>query len=243
MIRLRRFPTVAVGAFALLAAAACGSSSEPGDDAESQAFLKLTGKEIFDEGIAAMKVVDSLRMDGSLTNKGQQVELHLALDTDGNCDGSMTIEGGTAELISNDEGQFIKGDDAFWASAVGSEEGGQQMANLIGDRWVAAPAEAGLGDVCDLDDLLDQMDSSEDAEVEIEKGEITEIDGVSAVELLRDEPEGAKRLWVATAGDHYVLKFDAEGDDPGVMELSEFNETVDPESPTGDDLVDMSSLG
>lgn len=219
--------------------AACGSG---GDSADEEAFVDRSAAEIQKQVVADMAELKSVRLSGQLFQDGQEIGIDLALNTDGVCAGSMTLMGGSAEIIAGPDGQFIKGDQAFWAGMAGSAGAASQMTALLGEKWAKMPeAEGGLTSICDLDVLLDEFDSVDAAEGEATIGKQEEIEGVPALELISDNDDPTT-AWVAIEAPHYIVKVTADGEDVGSIVFTDFDEPVDGEAPAEGDVVDLSKF-
>jgi hypothetical protein len=213
-----------------LALAACGSDSGGDDD-----FADGSVDEIKKAAIADMKALESMTLDGSLTQDGEELELTLSMDTDGNCVGTMTQSGGTAEFIGADGGFFLKGDEAFWRANTDPAQAEATVA-LVGDKWAnLGPDAGGFSDLCDLDSMIDDLaDEKDDEGKEFSKGDETTVDGDGAVEIITKDGEETNTALVATEGEHYILEVTNEGgDDPGSFTLGGFDEPVDAKAPEG----------
>lgn len=205
-------------------------------------FVALSADEIRDRVLEDMTALESLTLSANFTNDGEELTFELSLDTDGTCAGTMAVGDGTAEILSVDGTSYLRGDEAFWEATTGGQ--GAIIASMVGDRWAAMPTgQGGFESVCDLDALLEGLDTAGDAGPELTKGEEQEIDGEPALELRAEDDRGASRLWVATSADgHYILRLEREGGDAGMITLSDFDEPVDVEVPDEDQVVDLSDL-
>lgn len=167
--------------------------------------------------------------------------MDLAMASDGNCEGSMGVQGtGTFELRVVDGDGFFKADEAFWASQAGAQA--DQIIQVVGDRWVAASGPAAeMLSVCDRDEFLSDLDG---AEVE-NPGEVIgteEVDGEESVVLTFSSDDGNDgTAYVQAAEPHLIVKMEVDGE--GAMTFSDFDEPVQPDRPTGDEVVDFGQLG
>jgi hypothetical protein len=230
----------ALVATALLGAAACGSGD--GDDGGDD-FADQSAADIKDAAIEDMKSVTSLKMDGTISESGEEVTLKLSSDTDGQCAGEISQSGGTAQFIGGDE-TFLKGDEAFWTNTTGGAQQAQQILALVGDKWAKVPAEAGSSfeSFCDLDNLLEDFTKEDDSEVK--KGDTDEVDGEDAIILEGTSDSGnPTKAWIAVDGKHHILKLQGEGDTSGSFTFSDYDEPVDAEAPPADEVVDLSQQG
>jgi len=223
-----------IGAAALLAA--CGGDGE--------SFADQPAKDIIEATKADMEALSSLRMSGELVTDGEQVEIDMAISTDGDCAGSVGQQGGTAEIISIGGTSYMKPDAAFWELFAG--EGASSIVELVGDRWVAVPGDAGeFAAFCDLDQLLDELRADDDQDEDAEVEGTEEIDGKEAVRISSTSDDGEPvTVWVAADSPHVILQMEVtEGDEPGTIRFSEFDAPIDVEAPAGDDVVDLDELG
>lgn len=243
----RRWGGALTAAVTLAALTACGGGDSGGggaggDDAAATTFAEdSTAEEIRDAAITAMEEAESLRMDGSITAETGEVELDLSADRDGNCSGTIGITGGSpAEVLGTGGKAYVKGDADFWSGLTGNDAQGQQIADQIGDKWALLPGE-GFNSLCDLDELLSNLD--EDAQDQLEKGEVTDVDGTEAITVTSEKDGETTTTYVATGEPHYVLRLEKEGgSEPGGFTVSEFDEPVEAEAPAEDDVLDLSQL-
>lgn len=231
---------VAASTFAF---AGCASDGSGGGGEAEEGFTDKTAQEIKADAIDAMKSLTSLKMSGEVNEDGQVLSLDLTLETSGDCQGSISAEGAHAEIISVDGNVFLKGDEKFWSVSTGSDTQGAAMAKLIGDRWVDTGESGGFGEICDLDNLITSFEEDDGSEAE-EKGDTQEINGQEAIAITGEDDNGDQTTgWVATAEEHYILRMEQlGGEEPGQIDFSDFNTELDIEAPTGDDVVDLSSL-
>lgn len=218
-----------LGAMALLAA--CGGGG----------FADESPEAILDAAEKDMEALSSVSMNGQVTNDGQELELQLSLNTRGDCEGSISMEGGTAEIRSVGGQSWMKADEAFWTSFAGSSA--PQITALVGDKWVTLPGDDGdFSSFCDLDEFLSDIDDDGDSKAEAEGTE--DVGGEEAVKLSAETDDGDPvTAWVAVDEPHYILKMEVtDGDEPGTMTFSDFDEELDVEAPAEDEVVDLSQL-
>jgi len=229
-MRSFKMTVVAVATVALVAG--CGGGFE---DESAVAIEKVS----FD----AMKSLKSLRIEGAITTDDQEISLDLSTTTDGDCSGTIGLGEASAEVLKIGEDQWFKANEAFWLEQAGPQ--GEQISSLVGDKWVVLPAEqSDFTSFCDLDEFLDEIDNEDDEGPDPEKVGTEEVDGQEAVKLTDETDEGDPvTVWVATDDEHYLLKLEVtEGEEPGVVTLSEFDEELDLDAPAEDDVVDLSQL-
>lgn len=219
-----------IGTAALLAA--CGGGG----------FAEESPQTILEETESDMKALSSVRMVGDIVSDGEELSFDMMVSTEGDCVGTMGVGGGEAELISVGGTSYMKPDAAFWDSFAGAQS--EMIKGMVGDKWVLMGGSDGdLSDLCDLDELLEDLGSEDEEEGEVAGTE--DVDGQEAVEVRSETDEGDPlTVWVATEDPHHILKMEVtEGDEPGTIRFSDFNEDVDAEAPADDEVVDFNQLG
>jgi hypothetical protein len=227
---LKTWNTIVGAATALTLLSACGGG-----------FADQSAQEITDAAAEDMKALSSVRMQGDIASEGEEVSLDMRVDTDGNCQGEISMMGGNAELLSIDGTTWFRPDEAFWRASAGPQA--DLIISTVGDKWVVMPAEqADVATFCDLDELLGQIEDTGDEDVS--KGETEDVDGEEAVVIESETDEGDPlKAWVAVDGEHHILKMEVEqGDEPGEIAFSEFDEELDLEAPADDEVIDFSQL-
>ncbi|WP_244930915.1 hypothetical protein [Nocardioides sp. W7] len=224
----------------------CGGDDDSGNGGgskSSSSFTDQSGAEIAEAAKDAMAGLESVRVSGSISSDGEEIALDLAVSTAGECAGSVSVGGASAELLGADGTAWFKPSDEFWLAQGGEQA--QTIIDLVAGRWVVMPAgDEGFGEFCDLDSLLEELVDN-DEENTYEKGDVSEIDGTEAIAITNtDGEDGPSVGHVQVEGDHYLLKMErTEGDDQGAITFSDFDAEVPVEAPAAEDTVDLDELG
>ena len=250
----RKKSILAAAAVLAMAAGLVGCSGGNGgadaDDgaAGKTATTELQGsspQEIAEKTVDAMKAAESLRVKGRMTTDGKQLDVDMALTEGGKCTGSMAMDGGTAEVIGTGTETYIKADEQFWRNQSQGEPGAETIVQMLKNRWMKAGAQdagAGAGEFCDLDALLADMDANDTGAAT--KGEVTEVNGQPAIPLTEKEDGGTTTVHVANDDDKpYILRMENKGgDEPGVMDFTDYDKPVEIEEPAPSEVVDLEKL-
>ncbi|WP_165988227.1 hypothetical protein [Streptomyces sp. YIM 98790] len=223
--------TAAATALLLTGTAACGS--------DGGALDGLAAEEVAEKAQESMKNLDSLTMKGEITQEEGLMKLDVSLTTDGECSGTVAIDDQEMEFIQVGDYSYMKASDAFW-DAQGAD--GAAMNDLVAGRWMRTSGDSGFGDICALEDLLDSMnDDSGDEKMEVTDG--GKVNGRSTVKLTVTEDDETTDVYVANSDDAYIVRVMQEGgDEPGQIDLGDFNKKFTFSAPAEDDYVDMDSL-
>ncbi|MFP8907754.1 hypothetical protein [Streptomyces atacamensis] len=232
--------------------AAPGEAGEKGDAPLTGGFGRTrlersSAGKIMERAAEAMREADSLRVTGWVAAADDgRMTIDLALAGDGECTGTMTVGGGTAEILAAEGQTYMKGDERFWESRSDGGPGEDMAVEMLSERWVkTGPGESGAGPgaFCDLDGLLEDMESGGSGETG--KREPVDLDGREAIPLVQEEDgEGTTTAYVANDDDRpYLLRMENEGsDEPGVMEFTGHGEEVVVEAPDPDEVLDLSEM-
>lgn len=229
---MRNWQKALGGGTAALLLAGCGGGG----------FAEESVKTIVDETEKDMKALSSVRMSGELTTDGDQLDLDMTISTSGDCEGSMSVEGGEVQILSLDGASWMKPDAAFWEATAG--ESAPMVQAMVGDKWVVLPEDdEGFTELCDLDELLAELGADDEEKGEVDGTE--EVDGKETVRVLSETDEGDPlTIWVTVDDPHLILKMEVtEGEEPGTITFSEFDEELDIEAPAEDDVVDLEQMG
>ncbi|MEE1938888.1 hypothetical protein V1L54_05580 [Streptomyces sp. TRM 70361] len=223
------------------------SNGGSGTEGSATKLQESSAQEITDKAAEATKALDSVRMTGQIYSGGERLQLDMALAKDGKCTGTISMGEGTAEVLNNGTASYMKGDEAFWqAQSKGEAEAGTFVEMLKG-RWVKMGgeqgADAGFDSFCDLDKLLEDMDS--DTSTKATKGELTEIEGRQAIPLVEEDGKETTTVYIANDdAEPYLLRMENEGsDEPGVMDLTDHNKPVEITEPPASEVLDLAELG
>ncbi len=206
-------------------------------------FTEESADDIVSASKSDTKELTSVRVDGDITNAGQTVSIDLQLSTDGDCTGSMELGAGAIELLGVGGQAWMKPDAAAWE--LFAPRAAERVQAAVGDKWVAIPADDdSVASLCDLDQLLDEIDGDDnDTSYEKESG-TEEIDGQEVVVVSGTGKDGTTVASILTDAPHYLVRMErTEGDDPGTVTFSDFDADVEVEEPAADEQVDLNSLG
>lgn len=229
---------------ALACAAALGLTGCLGGG-PSGPFPDLTGSEVADKSVTALRGASSLTVSGKVWDEGKPMQLNMAVSKTGDCKGTISGQDGSFELIRNAESVFIKADEPFYRAQMKDLPKAQadEAVKQLAGRWLkskaADPDSKELAALCDLDELLKEFDESKGAQ----KGKVTTVDGQEALTLTTKTTEGVETLHVATKGEPYLLKASITGKEPSEVTFSGFNKPVQADAPAGKDVIDADNLG
>jgi hypothetical protein len=222
----------------LLLAAGCGGSDDK-DDGDSD-FAKQSAEKIADAAKADMKDLDAVKYSGEIESNGSAVSLDMQASSSGDCTGSIGIGDGTAELLAKDGTSWFKPDETFWRANGGDQA--DVIIAAVGDKWVLDTDES-FSQFCDLDAFFDNIFKEKEGSSDYKTTGTDEVDGEKVVKVEQTDDDGAATGYVLVEGEHYLVKLErTEGDDPGTLEFSAFNEDFDVEAPADDEVVDLSTL-
>lgn len=231
-----RLTRVALAAVLTLGVAACGEDEKKPDPEPTSGFGQLTIGEIRDIVVTDMKSLSSVHVVGTFESTGEEIDLRL--DQAGNCTGTVTNQGGTAEVIEWKYGHLVRADRGYWDEAVGEEESAK-IPDADLEKWrYTRPSLGYFEPRCEFAFIVDHLPVGVVDQTSV--GEEREIGGVSALPLVDNPPEGdTTTLWVSTQVPHYVVRIEQSGEDAGTLTLSEFDEPVVLPEPDPSDVINI----
>ena len=207
----------------LLLAAGCG-----GDGGESD-FAKESPSKIAATSKADMKGLDEVKYTGDITTNGSRITLDVQASSAGD---------GTAELLAKDGENWFRPDEAFWRANAGDQA--DAVIAAVGDKWVV-DNDKSFAQFCDLDAFFDNIFKEDGSSSEYKTVGTDEIDGQDVVKVEQTDDDGSATGYVLIDGKHYLLKLErTEGEEPGKLEFSDFNEEFEVEAPADDEVIDLS---
>ncbi|WP_327355548.1 hypothetical protein [Streptomyces sp. NBC_01304] len=223
-----------------------GASKKP---AESKApFAGESGPDIVDKALETTGDAKSLRVKGTAPDDEMGlINMDLALDTEGNCAGTMSVpDQGSLELINDGKTLHMKLDEKFIRSQVGKGQPAGEVdaaVDMMADRWVKTDATSGqakqMASFCDLDALLKEFTGARSM---ARKGKPATIGGKKAITLHENDGKDRYKIYVAAEGEPYLLRITNEAPGQESIDFLDFDKPVDTTAPTGD-VLDMDKLG
>jgi hypothetical protein len=156
---------------------------------------------------------------------------------DGSCTGTVSFSGISAEVLQTADGAWYKPDQALLEQEYGAQAGA--VGDFIGDGWVVDTNGEVTPNNCNLDGFIEQVTSDEEEEGDPQVAGVEDLDGEEVVKLTFTNDDGEGTVFVRTEGEHYIARFVVEGEDPGTVTFSEFDEDVEVETPADDEVVDL----
>lgn len=222
------------------------SSPTASESAGSSAggFAEMSVDEITTAAKDAMTGLTSVRLSGDLISGGQPIMLDLGLSSTGDCQGSIGIMGGNADIVSKGGTSWFKPDAAFWKAS--SPSNADAIIAAVGDKWVILPkGDKSFTSFCDLDSFLSDLNSGKNNKADNIAVDGTEqLDGTDTVRLTGEENGGTVTANVAVDDPHYILQFKQEGGtDNGTLTFSDFDQTLDITPPADSEVTDLGNAG
>ena len=165
----------------------------------------------------------------------------MAIGKGGNCTGEFSTQGATAEILGVDGTTWFRPDEAFWTLFAGDEAAPAIIA-AAGDSWVTLPADdTSFKPFCDIEEFLGSLTDQDDATYT--KGATKTISGDKTIEIISEREEGKSSGYVQVGGEHYLVQIaKTEGDEPGTVNFSGFDEQPDVEAPADDEQIALDDL-
>ena len=189
-----------------------------------------------------MRTLDTVRVSGDVRAGADLVGVDLSISAGGDCDGTISVGGGSARLRRVADATWFRADEQFWIASTDAAQG-RLIARTVGDRWVLVPPEevSSFGPVCDLDELLDGAgtDGTDGA------GEVLGTATAAGREVVRidtgDTGDTGEVVSVALDDPHHLVEIDAGRD--GSYTFSEFDRPLEVRAPARGEVFDLQGFG
>ncbi|MFC0601151.1 hypothetical protein [Streptomyces palmae] len=254
----KRYGVWAAAACAVLAvgASGCGKDSDDkggrtGGGTDKPAITtsgveKLSAQQISEKAKAELLKATSMRMKIDGTDGGERIRMNLALDTTGNCRGSISPDGtGVIEIVKVGDRVWMKPDEAAWKLQLGPQQGAE-TAKLFSGKWLSGTtSDEGLKEMaesCDLKSLQSEA-ASESFDDDFTKGTPETLNGQQVIPLKgRNDKGNPETLYVAITGKPYPVKFVETGKDGGTVELSDYDKPIPTDTPTEAESINFAEF-
>lgn len=229
-VRTRRLAGItALGAVSALALSGCGSS-----------VPEL--EEIWPQVRENIQNAESVSISGEMDQDGEKVALDLSghMD-DSSFSGNVSSDGISMELIGNQEATYIKPDAAFW-----DEQGGAAMKDMVGDKWIEAPADAGMSMSSFYEGFRDEAPEDADVQDAEYTSEEVEHDGQQVYKYSGTDKDSGEPIILMIDKDNQLVRIERQGaaDEAGVgaVDFRDWNSVGTVEMPADDEIFSMPGM-
>ncbi|MBC9730632.1 hypothetical protein [Streptomyces sp. TRM68367] len=211
-----------------------GCSEDP--NAGTNGVGKLPAGQIQAKTRAAAASVDAVRLSGDVVTSGRTYKLDMRLKSDGGR-GSVTVEGGTFQLLRVGEQLYLKAHADFWSPGDGKGGDGDAAADKLGGKYVKVPqgdpAYKKFSGFTDKDVLLDGLLTLHGT---VETDGHHEQAGVRTIRISGDKGSGGT-LDVSLEGKPYPLRLVRAGS-AGTLAFSAWGQDFPLGKPKKNETVD-----
>lgn len=206
-------------------------------------FAKKDVADIARAAHADMADVSSMRLIGSVRQRGNEFWVDLRMTDDGNCRGSMRFRDSHLELVQIGKESWVKGDSGFIRLAMGPGAP-KSLVDRASRQWYHQSGSK-VSPLCDLDALVSGLEVNDDGtDVDgrtMHRGEEGDLDGVGTVQVVTPQGDAHDTVaWVRTDAPHQVVKVESTSTRNGYsVTLSEFDAEVEVAAPEGEDVVEV----
>lgn len=207
-------------------------------------YAELTGRQLMDRALTAMKAAPSMTVDLRTTDDtGTPVHMTAAVTRTGKCAAAVRLGPDQIQLIRVGSMYYVKADAHFWKQQ-GAQDG-LAMARALAGKWLKVPSAVGGQDfdhVCDLATLLSDITEA-GTDSTVAKGHATTLGGQPVVPLVQHSSNGDTDLFVAAGATPYVLKAYTPHDSSNLATFTGFGRAAHISAPPPGQTVDISAFG
>lgn len=196
----RRRPFRALGLSALGATAALGLSACAGSGVPDL-------QDVWPEAYAAIEDASSVAVDGNVSQGGQEMTVSIAGQIDDSSyAGNVAMDGVAIEIIGNTENTYMKPNTAFY-----EQNGGTQLQDMVGDKWLQMPAGEGGFTMSTLwESFIADIPAGDEFGSSDYTSEEVELDGEQVYKYTGSTEDTGKPVSVYLSQDNRLLRVEAE---------------------------------
>ncbi|WP_370133495.1 hypothetical protein [Streptacidiphilus sp. EB103A] len=197
----------------------------------------MTGTQIVNAADATLKTVPTLRLQGTMTDSGQQMRMDLTIVRGVGCTGTVG-EGsqGTIAMVVLGKTVWLKMDATFLKS-MGSSAATKTLSGKYVKTKTSGSSLSSVASFCDLDSFAKSVKKETDTYT---KGGLSTVNGVQVIALTDTSDKSV--LSVTTAKPHEVVRATGTATEPGLMNM-EYSAGVKITPPPAAEVVDGSKYG
>ncbi|MFD7701710.1 hypothetical protein [Streptomyces caelestis] len=234
----------------------CGSGSDSAEGGAGSAaptaegpaepkhpFDTMTPEQIDRQAREAVKDATSMRWTGSFSSAGRHMEVDLAVDVHGSCNGTVSSRStGTWHIIRKGSLVHFKAEEEYWRAAFGREMTAGRTEEMVAHftgRWIKPPK--GMSEI--VGNMCDGVTSRIEALSRASGGSTTrEADATVNGRPVAVLSDTTTTVYVAKKGKPYALRITTTGDEPTDVTLTDYDKPVDTTPPPPDQVLDPTTL-
>ncbi|WP_225828032.1 hypothetical protein [Streptomyces naphthomycinicus] len=210
-------------------------------------FDTMTPEQIDNQAREAFESTTSMRLTGKASSDGRQVEVDLAMDVHGSCNGTVDNSLGPMHIIKKGSLVYVKAEEDFWRATFSrgmTTEQAEEMVALFKGRWIKPPTMMSktLGRMCNGFHVFSEALSPVSDGNPTREDDAT-VGGRPVAVLAERTTTETTTLYIAKEGKPYLLRGTvAGGNEPVDLTFSDHNKPVDTTPPPPDQVLDPTKL-
>lgn len=224
-----------------------GAKSTASATGTKHAFDTMTPEQIDNQAREALGNTTSMRFIGKVDSDGRQMEVDLAMDVHGSCNGTVDTSPGAMRIIKKGSLVHVKAGEDFWRATFSrgmTAEQAEEMVALFTGRWIKPPRGMSevLGRVCGgFDALLGGLDPVSDGSATREAD--ATAGGRPVAVLTERTTTETTTVYIAKEGEPHLLRATATGGDASMdLTFTDHDKPVDTTPPPPDQVLDPTTL-
>jgi hypothetical protein len=209
-------------------------------------FDTMTPEQINGQARAALKSASSMRWTGEFNSDGRQVEVDVAADVHGSCNGTISLDS-PMHIIKKGSLVYVKAEEEYWRTSFSREMTAEQTEEMVAQftgRWIKPPKlmSQTLGSMCDIfHTQLETLSLATDGNPTREAD--ATVDGRPVAVLTDRTTTETTTVYVAKKGKPYPLRITVTGgDEPLDVTLTDHGKPVGTTPPPPDQVLDPTKL-
>ena len=197
-------------------------------DASASAHSSETAAQLFHAALTSSAAARSFLVKGTVDIPKENFAVDLTVGAARMAEGSLTINGGTVQIVEIGNTSYFKADTTFW-----TQNAGATAAQLLAGKWVYGPTSSspfsGFKGFLSPRGFIKLFFNSDQGP--FTKSAATTVDGTHVIPVMANGPG---TLYVAAASPHVIISAQgSKGSSRASLSFSQYGRAVHPSAPAG----------
>jgi hypothetical protein len=201
-----------------------------------------TADELVNKSMTTLQAATSLRLKGTIKDKGGNITIDMQLVRGKGCIGTMSMaKQGSFKMTLIGKKLWIEPNASFWKSAGLPSSARSEIEGKYVSTTLDSKAFGSFGDFCDLTKFVQGFGNAAGTASGMQRGATTTVDGQPVVTVT--DPSDGSRAYVTDSAEPQLVRLDMTGSDGGQLDFLDYNQLATITPPSKSHTIDGSKFG